>query len=883
MKGLHSTSAPPLPRELFAREQSVLHDEWHRRAIATRLLLVSICIVLGLADWAIDFLPGRWQVLLGNSLLVLLVNELASRVRRRGAAARWHIWALQVLDTLMMGILVLSFGVQGYLGIPFFLFAAGGYALGSLPAAKLQLVMGCVVYPVARVMGLHVLDGGASFALVAAETLCLTVIGWLSMQGPIHYLRRIRRTRLALGALERGDFSARLPTRALDDVGFLGVSFNVTAEALGNAVRRLEDEIEERSRVEVALRDAQRDAHRMAERMATVADAAAGVLAADSAGALREVLHDACEHVLGLRAFTIALCDPSGGPLRFLNDGATDDETSAMSSDNGIRQVIAERHTLVSTDATLGVTGEATLEGTLMRTPVIAGNDVLAVMAVRSDLPNAYGAADIAVFEALAALGATALRNILLVDALRSSKESLSHQANHDGLTGLANRRRFRDRAVQSFSDLAPEHVAVLALDLDGFKAVNDALGHAAGDRLLQQVAERLLNATRGSDLVARLGGDEFAILLEHVPDQKHAIVVAERVIRSLGAPFALRERTVNIGATVGIAIGRARDGESDGSHPGFVASSDRSRDPVDTLLHEADVALYRAKTAGKACWILFEASMHDEARTRALLEADLRNAMANHELQLLFQPIISLNGGRLDAVEALLRWTHPVRGPIAPSEFVPLAEESGFILDLGRWVMQQACKAAGEWQAWQRAHTPDETPLAIAVNVSGRQLHDPGFVTDVLRFARDAAVDPASLMLEFSEASLVAASDMSRAALRRLREARVRIAIDDFGTGHSSLGYLQGLPIDVLKIDRAFVQGVARGGAQAVLARTILALGSALDLQTVAEGVEDEQQRVSLREMGCELAQGFHFARPMPAAGISQLLVTNDVAVEAL
>ncbi|MEO7513161.1 MAG: EAL domain-containing protein [Gemmatimonadaceae bacterium] len=861
----------------------MLQNEWHRRAITSRFFLVGICIVLGLADWRLNILPGSWQLLLGGSTAMLLLNEIASLVRQRGAAPPWHFWMLQVVDTLILGLLVYVLGTQGYLGIPFLIFAAGGYALGFPRAAKVQLAMACAVYPVARLLGLHVLDGVAPYTLVVAETFCLTVIGWLTMQGPIHYLRRVRRTRLALSALERGDFDVRLPTRALDDVGFLGVSFNVTAETLGNAVRRLEDEVQERSRAEAAMRDAQLVATRMADRMATVADAAAGVLAADSARALRIVVRDACKRVIELGDFALALYDANTEQLRFLAEVPRDDVTSTVTPDSDVRRVIEERHTLVCRDACGRFEGASPREGTLMRTPVIVGNEVLAILAVCSDVADAYGPPDIAVFEALAALAATALRNILLVDALRSSKESLSHQANHDGLTGLANRRRFRDRALQAFSDMAPEHVAVLALDLDGFKQVNDALGHAAGDRLLQQVAERLLNATRGSDLVARLGGDEFAILLEHVPDDRHAIVVAERIIRSLGAPFALRERTVTVGASVGIALGRARDGEPDGMHAGFVSNSDRYRDPVDTLLHEADVALYRAKTAGKARWMLFDASMHDEERKRAVLEAELRRAMAAGELQLLYQPIVAMQEGRLNAVEALLRWTHRDRGAISPSEFVPIAEESGFIVELGRWVLATACRAAAEWHAWQREHAPGDPPLTLAVNISCRQLHDAAFARDVVRIAREEGMPLTALMLEFSEATLTADRHVSRTALQTLRDAGIRVAIDDFGTGQSSLGYLQGLPVDVLKIDRSFIAGLSRGGAQSVPARTILALGEALDLQTVAEGVEDLQQQASLQEMGCALGQGFHFARPMPAADIAQMLVRSDLAVEAL
>lgn len=868
--------------DLIARERTIFQRELLSRAIQVRFRLVILCLTMGALDLAFDVLPGPWQLLVGDTLMMLLINELVSRWNRRGVATERHMWAMQGLDTLMLGILVATFGANGYLGLPFLIYMASGYAMGHAKAARIQLALGCVVYPLSRAIGLHVLAGHASPWLVLLETVCLAAIGMLSIQSPIRYIHRVRRARQALAELAEGDFSVRLPTRALDDVGFLGVSFNVTADALGTAMRSLEDEVEERARAEESMRVARHDATQMAERMAAVAEAAAGVLAADSARALRDVLRDSCDRVLDMHDFALALLDARAGTLHLLGDSPDDDQTQPVPQKGELRRVIDERLSLVSADACTGPHDDpARAAGTMMRTPVVVGPDVVAVLAICSRHPDAYGAADVAVFEALAALASTALSNILLVDELRSSREALSHQAHHDGLTGLANRRRFRSRVAQGLTSGSPERVVVMALDLDGFKEVNDSLGHAAGDRVLQQVSDRLLNATRGSDMVARLGGDEFAVLLEHVPDEAHAVVVADRILRAVSQPFSIGDRMVGIGTSIGIAFGHAEDVDSASGAP--VGATERQRDPVDILLHEADVALYRAKTAGKSCWVIFESSMHEEERARRLLEGDLRESVRAGALQLLFQPIHDLATGAMRGVEASVRWEHPQRGTVSPAVWQPVAEESGIIVELGQWLLTRACSAMVRWPEPARAALAPSEPLSLNVKVSLRQLQSPAFYADVRTALATSGLAASSLVFEVAEASLMHLPAATRDQMQRLHHLGVRFAIDDFGMGSSSLGYLQGMAVDMLKIDRAFVQGVTRGGSQTALARTIVALGKALSLTTVAEGVDFEAQRVTLQALGCDLGQGTCFSRPLTEEGIARLLMAEDAESVAL
>jgi len=426
----------------------------------------------------------------------------------------------------------------------------------------------------------------------------------------------------------------------------------------------------------------------------------------------------------------------------------------------------------------------------------------------------------------------------------------LEHQAFHDALTGLANRSLFRDRVGHALARgrRLGTRPAVLFLDLDEFKAVNDGLGHAEGDRLLVEVSTRLLGATRGCDTVARLGGDEFAVLLSDVYDEGEATAVAERVLRALAKPITLSARDVLVGASVGIAAAVPGEG-------------------ADELLRNADLAMYHAKARGKGTYEVFAPAMYEVVSDRVALLADLRGALDRKEFAVVYQPVVDLGTGHVVGAEALIRWTHPARGPVPPPRFIGLAEDSGLILPIGRFVLEAACRQAA---GWLRDGHGD---LHVAVNMSGRQLQYPGFVADVAAVLAATGLPPHALLLEITESVVMQDTEASLARLAALKALGVRLAIDDFGTGYSSLAYLQRFPVDVLKIDKRFVDGVHEGRSGEALARTIVALGETLGLRTVGEGIERPEQRDALRSLGCTYGQGYLFARPLPAHELDGLL----------
>ncbi len=452
------------------------------------------------------------------------------------------------------------------------------------------------------------------------------------------------------------------------------------------------------------------------------------------------------------------------------------------------------------------------------------------------------------------------------VTEARAAAEALAHQAWHDALTGLANRGRFAERLGEAITrgERAgdPERVSVLVLDLDGFKTVNDSLGHAAGDALLVEVASRLLDATRGSDTVARLGGDEFAVLFERVREDADAVTVAERVLAAMRPAFTVEGRRAFVGTSIGIARGGAL---VDGVGAAAVAA----------LLRNADAAMYRAKAQGKGRYAFFEPDMHAAALRRLALAADLRQALERDELCLAFQPIVALDTARAVGAEALVRWNHPERGLVPPGEFIPFAEETGLVVPLGRWVLGEACRQAVRWRD-AGITSPGGRLMTVAVNVSGQHVEQPDFVAEVLDVLRESALPAEALTLEITEYSVVERPDVMRERLADLRAYGVQVAIDDFGTGYSALGHLQQFPLDVLKIDRAFVDRVTRGGPPAAVTRTLVALGEALSLRTVAEGIETEAQRAHLAAIGCSYGQGYLFARPLAAGQIAAWLAEN-------
>jgi diguanylate cyclase (GGDEF)-like protein/PAS domain S-box-containing protein len=435
----------------------------------------------------------------------------------------------------------------------------------------------------------------------------------------------------------------------------------------------------------------------------------------------------------------------------------------------------------------------------------------------------------------------------------RALEDMLVHQAFHDPLTRLANRALFGDRVAHALSrrhrDRRP--LIVMFADLDDFKTINDSLGHEAGDQVLIEVARRLQSAIRTGDTVARLGGDEFAFLLEDVVDRADGEQVAERIIEALEGPIRIGNADVVVGASIGIAVG-----------------GDRRAD-ASTLLRDADVAMYTAKRRHRGGYVLYEPTMHAAAVARLELEADLRHAIENEDFVVHYQPIVALGDGRITGFEALVRWRHPRRGLISPDQFIPIAEATGLIVPIGRWVIREACRQA---RAWQTDLHP-EPPVTMSVNLSVRELHDPGLVDHVETVLRETGLDASLLVLEITETSMVDDADETLATLHALRALGVRLAVDDFGTGYSSLSYLRRLPIDVLKLDRSLIASSNEAGRDAALVDAVFRLGADLGLQTIVEGVEEPEQRARLVALGCQLGQGFLFARPMDGLAATEAL----------
>ena len=452
--------------------------------------------------------------------------------------------------------------------------------------------------------------------------------------------------------------------------------------------------------------------------------------------------------------------------------------------------------------------------------------------------------------------GATGIGFSALVHDITVRKQletQLQHQAFHDSLTNLANRALFTDRLAHALTRQGRHPLstlAVLFLDLDDFKTINDSLGHAAGDQLLLAVAERMRGALRPEDTSARLGGDEFAVLLEET-GREGAREAAQRLQDALHSPFEVQGRQVVMRGSIGISTSHA-----EGTTP-------------DDLLRHADLAMYTAKARGKGRIEFFEPRMHHAVIRRLELKADLEEAIAAGQFELHYQPIVDLRAGRLVGLEALVRWRHPERGLVAPGEFIPAAEESGLIIPLGRFVLETACRQMATWRAEGLA----TERLNLSVNVSTHQLQDPGFAEMLQAVLAESRFEAARLTLEITESALMDDIEATAAILQHLKTLGLRLAIDDFGTGYSSLSYLERLPIDVLKIDRSFIAALRRGSEVPVLVRSIIKLGQTLRMDVLAEGIEREEQLVRLRELGCRLGQGFYFSPPVPASGAEAVL----------
>jgi diguanylate cyclase (GGDEF)-like protein/PAS domain S-box-containing protein len=437
------------------------------------------------------------------------------------------------------------------------------------------------------------------------------------------------------------------------------------------------------------------------------------------------------------------------------------------------------------------------------------------------------------------------------VSERQALEAELRHQAFHDALTGLANRALFEDRLAHALAG-ARRHgrpVAVLFLDLDDFKTINDSLGHVSGDELLRAVAIRIAGMVRVTDTAARLGGDEFAILVEIMDDAADAELIAGRLLEVIAHPFEIAGRELRVSASIGLA-------RSDGSTG------------VDELLRNADTAMYAAKESGKGLVQTFEPGMHERVLRRLELTGELQRALEENQFELDYQPIVELDTGAITGAEALVRWAHPTRGRLAPGHFIGLAEETGLIVPLGNWILNTACAQGARWQ-----QEFPERALDINVNVSTRQLHDPDFPATVAAALEEAGLRPAQLVLEITESLLPDDSQQIIAQLTQLKAVGVRVAVDDFGTGYSALSRLQAYPVDFLKIDRSFIDGIENDPGKGQLVRGIVNLGESLHLQVVAEGIEEPDQADQLRRMRSPLGQGYLFSRPIDSERMAELL----------
>jgi diguanylate cyclase (GGDEF)-like protein/PAS domain S-box-containing protein len=440
------------------------------------------------------------------------------------------------------------------------------------------------------------------------------------------------------------------------------------------------------------------------------------------------------------------------------------------------------------------------------------------------------------------------------VSAARAMALQMAHSARHDFLTGLPNRMLLKDRVSQAIS-LAQRHtksVAILFLDLDGFKRINDSLGHSIGDKLLQSVAKRLVNCVRGADTVSRQGGDEFVVLLSEVERPGDTAITARKMLQAVAEAHSVEQQDLHVTTSIGVSV-----------------FPDDGLD-AETLIKNADTAMYQAKENGRRGYQFFKPAMNVRAVERQFIEEGLRCALDRQEFVLHYQPKINLKTGVISGVEALIRWTHPIRGPLTPAQFIPIAEECGLILPIGNWVLREACRQA---RAWVDAGLP---LTSIAVNISAMEFRDAGFLQGVFAVLTDTGLDPSFLELELTEGVLMNRVEATAPILKTLKERRVHLAVDDFGTGYSSLSHLRKFPVDALKIDQSFIRQIITAPEEAVLVNAMVRMGRSLKLRVVAEGVETQEELAFLQAHQCNEAQGYYFSQPVPSQQLTRLLETG-------
>jgi diguanylate cyclase (GGDEF)-like protein/PAS domain S-box-containing protein len=615
--------------------------------------------------------------------------------------------------------------------------------------------------------------------------------------------RPLARLRAAAEAVAAGDLGRRVGLSRQDEIGEVGRAFDRMAAQLHGNLEQLEAVAVQANELAVIAQVREERARAL---MDSVGD---GILTFDAAG-------------------TIASCNPAA--LR----------TFACSAGELVGTSVVE---LVPDLAARGKGAESVADALLGEAGEVEGRrlngELFPMELTVSEMP----AEDERLFIAV----------VRDVTDRKAVERELTRLAFHDPLSNLPNRALFMDRLQHGLERASRQGrpIAVMFLDLDNFKVVNDSLGHKAGDQLLVSVAERLVGCLRSVDTAARLGGDEFTVLLEDLATPDDALVVADRIAKHLNEAFQLDGREVFVTASIGIALS---DGHDNGQN-------------AESLLRTADLAMYQAKTNGKARYAVFDPAMNERAWKRLETETDLRYALERQEFVLHYQPIVDMATGHIEEVEALVRWQHPERGLIPPAEFIPLAEETGLIVPLGRWVLEQACSQLRTWGV---------DDLVVSVNLAARQFQDPRLVEDVGRILAETGLAPSQLKLEITESAAMLDAVATEATLRQLKTLGVSLAIDDFGTGYSALSYLKRFSVDTLKVDRSFVNGIGEDADDTAIVSAIIALAHTMGLEVTAEGVETADQQARLQRLGCNRGQGYYFARPRDRAELTELLITG-------